>query len=200
MRFDVVYVDPPWLFRNEKTGGSHTSGAVQKYPVMELGQIVGLPVPSIVSHSAVLFLWVPTALKYSHAPAVAHGWGFRHYITTAYWDKQKLGMGFWFRNAVEELTVWGTSYEAVAPFGCQMPNIIHQPPGEHSTKPEAFRQLIEKATGKISRRQCVELFARRVVPGWTGAGNILTRRDIREDIRLLAQAEQEGIRTWPTLT
>lgn len=194
MKFDVLYVDNPWSFDMKTTGGSFDSGASQKYPCMPLADICRLPVASIAQPSAALFLWVPTALKFSHAAPVMHAWGF-DYITTVYWDKQRLGMGMWFRNVVEELLVCQRRGGSLEPFKCQLPNIIHAPPGEHSTKPEAFRQLVEKATGKISRRDCVELFARRLVPGWTSAGNFITNRHVTEDLRLLAAAEE--VSTWP---
>jgi N6-adenosine-specific RNA methylase IME4 len=195
MKFDVVYADPAWEFRNQKTGGSHKSGARQKYDVMKLGAICGLPVGAISHPGTVLFLWTPTTMKFSHAPAVAQAWGFPNYITTIYWNKERKGMGFYFRNCVEELLVFGTSKGSVTPFGCQRTNLITCPPGEHSEKPEEFRKLIEDATGKISRRQCVELFARKKVPGWTPVGNQVTGRDIRDDLRLLA-AGDDGM-AWP---
>lgn len=199
MTFDVLYIDCPWKFNTVKVGGSFKSGAAQKYPTMELGEITALPIPAIMAPSAAVFIWVPTALKFSHGAAVMNAWGL-DYITTVYWDKQKNGMGYWFRNTVEELLVCQRRGGSLEPFRCQLPNmlhlpvdpedqpgdILHLPVGEHSTKPEGFRQLIEQATGKISRRQNVELFARRAVPGWTTLGNIVTGRDIRADIRLQA--------------
>ena len=191
MTFDVLYIDCPWKFTNAKTGGSHKSGSGQKYPVMTLQELCGLPVGSIAGPGSVAFIWVPTAMKFSHAPTVAHAWGFHHYITTIYWEKQRLGMGFWFRNMVEELLVFSREAGAVSPFRCQRPNTLHLPASEHSEKPEEFRKLIEEATGKISSRQCVELFARRQVPGWTRIGNQVTGRDIRTDLRLLAATDPE---------
>lgn len=187
MMFDVHYWDPPWSFTNKKTGGTHTSGAVQKYPTMDLGAIQALPVASIAAPSSALFLWCPTRLKFSHGYTTAIAWGFNQYETTVYWDKQRLGMGFWYRNTVEELLVFTRGW--VVPFGSQLPNIIHHPVGEHSEKPEAFRRLIEDSTGKFSRRQCLEGFARQKAIGWTGIGNMITGNDIRKDIRLLAAAE-----------
>ncbi len=187
MKFDVHYIDPPWSFDNKVTGGSFTSGAEQKYPTMALGEICSMPVPAIMEHSAAVFLWVPTALKFSHGAAVMNAWGL-DYITTVYWDKQRIGMGFWFRNCVEELLVCQRRGGSLEPFKCQLPNIVHCPPEEHSRKPEAFRQLIETATGKISRRQNVELFARKMSPGWTALGHAVTGKDIRDDIRLTAAA------------
>ncbi len=195
MKFDVLYVDPPWKFRNEKTGGNHKSGASQKYPVMELPAICNLPAGAIAHSGSVLFLWVPVTMKFSHAPRVAQAWGFPNYITTVYWDKDRLGMGFYYRNCVEELLVFGTAKGSVAPFGCQRRNLIRCPPGEHSAKPEEFRRLIEESTKKISRRQCVELFALKKVPGWTPVGNQVTGRHVQEDLKLLASGD-EGM-NWP---
>lgn len=187
MTFDVLYIDPPWSFDNKKTGGNHQSGAAQKYPTMPLSDICAIPVPAISAPSAALFLWVPTALKFSHGGVVANAWGF-DYITTVYWNKLRMGMGFWYRNQVEELLVFQRRGGSLEPFKCQLPNIISLPPGEHSAKPDEFRALIERSTGKISRRQCVELFARKQVPGWTALGNQVTGRHITTDIRLIAAA------------
>lgn len=196
MKFDVAYIDNPWEFNNKKTGGSFKSGAAQKYPVMKLHEICDLAVPAILAPSAAVFMWVPTTLKFSHAGPVMNAWGL-DYITTVYWDKQKNGIGYWFRNTVEELLICQRRGGSLEPFRCQSLNMLHLPdeddghviherPGEHSTKPEAFRKLIEEATGKISRRSCVEFFAKKTTPGWTAIGNRVTGRDIREDIRLLA--------------
>lgn len=187
MTFEVLYIDPPWKFSNQNTGGSMKSGAAQKYPVMDLAAVQRLAVPAVAAPSSVLFLWVPTTLKFSHGATTLAAWGF-DYITTVYWEKERLGMGFWFRNKVEELLVAKRRGGYIEPFRCQLPNVIHAPAEEHSTKPEAFRQLIEKATGKISRRRNLELFARRQVPGWTGIGDVVTGRDVREDLKLLAVA------------
>lgn len=184
MLFDVHYWDPAWSFDNEKTGGTFTSGASQKYPCMPLAAIQQLPVASVSAPNAVLFLWVPTRLKFSHGLTTALAWGFHKYQTTIYWQKTRLGMGYWFRNQVEELLVFTKG--DVAPFRCQLPNFFSLPAGEHSAKPEEFRNLIENATGQISRRHCLEGFARKSVPGWTGVGNQVTGRDVRTDLKLLA--------------
>lgn len=184
MAYSVLYFDPPWKFRDEKTGGNYASGASQKYPVMDLPAITQLPVPAIAAPRAILFLWVPTTMKFSHGGAVLAAWGFR-YVTTVYWTKTKMGMGHWFRNVVEELLVAERGgYPALY---CQRKNHLTLPAGEHSEKPEEFRRLIEAATGVTSSRHNLEGFARKRVPGWTGIGNAVTGRDIREDIKLIAQ-------------
>ena len=197
MQFQVVYADPPWKFTNQKTGGSHTSGAAQKYPTMDLGAIQALPVGPIATSRAVLALWVPTRLKFSHGYPTAIAWGFPDYQTTAYWDKQRLGLGFWLRNMVEELLFFTRG--DVAPFRCQDGNIKGIPPGEHSEKPDEFRRLVENATRQFNRRRCVELFARKAVSGWTSAGRGVTGRDIRDDLRRLYAADVDRIADWPNV-
>lgn len=181
MLFDVHYWDPPWEFRNEKTGGTFTSGASQKYPCMKLPAIQAIPVGAAATPNAALFLWVPTRLKFSHGVTTAMAWGFPHYQTTIYWQKTRPGMGYWFRNIVEELLVFTKG--DVAPFRCQLTNILSKPAGEHSAKPDEFRRVIEVATGQISRRHCLEGFARKPVPGWTCIGNQVTGNDVMTDLR-----------------
>lgn len=183
MIFEVQYWDPPWEFTNKKTGGNHTSGAVQKYPTLPLASIQQLPVAAVSAHNAALFLWCPSRLKFSHGYTTAMAWGFNQYEATIYWNKDRLGMGFWFRGQVEELLVFTRGN--VEPFRCQEPNIRTLPALEHSEKPEEFRKMIERATGKFSRRHCLEGFARKTVPGWTGIGNQVTGNDVRVDLKTL---------------
>ena len=110
-------------------------------------------------------------------------------MTTVYWDKQRNGMGFWYRNYVEELLVCIRGH--VPAFGSQLPNIVHCPPVkkvdsqgiEHSAKPPVFRRLIEESTGMATSGRNVELFARERVPGWAAMGHDVSGgRDIRADI------------------
>jgi len=181
--FSVHYWDPPWDFNDKKTGGNFTSGAKQQYETMALSAIQQLPVQAVTSHQAVLFLWVPTALKFTHGYTTGVAWGFE-YVTTVYWDKtpdKRLGMGHWFRNQVEELLVFKRGQ--VRPFHCQLPNIIHAPRERHSRKPEAFRRLIHEATGEPSKYRNVEGFARVKASGWTSWGNEVTGVDVRQSIR-----------------
>src|SRR5688500_12731746 len=100
MLFDVVMTDCPWRFDNVKTGGSFTSGAEQKYkaPIgerttLDRPTILALPVPATMQHTAVLALWVPTALKFSHGEPTMRAWlgPTGVYKTTWYWKKTRIG-------------------------------------------------------------------------------------------------------------
>lgn len=187
LRARVLLADPPWRFDNRNTGGSLTSGAEAKYQTMGLDELLALPVPSVLAGNAAGFLWVPTSLKFSHGFPCLTAWGFR-YVGTVYWNKiyqgRKMGMGFWFRNQVEEL-LFGIRGD-VKPFRCQLPNVITLPALAHSEKPLEFHRRIEAATGDPLASNNLELFGRRKVPGWTVTGLELTGRDVREDLKLLA--------------
>jgi len=186
-RARVLLADPPWSFDNKRTGGSLKSGAEAQYATMTLAELRDLPIPAVTAADASCFLWVPAALKFSHGGPVLAAWGFR-YVGTVYWNKPRLGMGFWFRNQVEEL-LFGVRGD-LKPFRCQLPNLITAPVGKHSEKPAAFHRLIESATGGALKSTHLELFGRVKVPGWTVTGLELTYQDVRDDIRILAKGDQ----------
>jgi N6-adenosine-specific RNA methylase IME4 len=104
MTFDVLYIDPPWVYENKKTGGSHTSGAVQQYRGLTVDELCALPVRSIAAKSAVLFLWATTPLG-QDPYRVMEAWGFT-FKTKMYWHKAgRKGLGYWTRGCVEELLI-----------------------------------------------------------------------------------------------
>jgi N6-adenosine-specific RNA methylase IME4 len=167
-RYQVIVADPPWEYRNKKTGGSMKSGSVAKYPTMPLGEICGLNVPEISEKNAVLFLWGTTPLA-DYPFVVMKSWGFK-YKTKIYWRKvMSLGMGYWFRGQVEECLV-GIKGKVPA-FRCQRPNIIQSKVRKHSQKPEEFFQLIEPELSRCGLDSKIELFAREPRAGWNSWGN-----------------------------
>lgn len=178
MKYDIIYADPPWRYRNKKTGGSMISGSSSKYPTMSIEQICSIPIRQVAARDSVLFLWATTPLKWE-AFQVMNSWGYT-YKTTIYWRKiMSFGIGFWFRGQVEELLV-GVKGNVKA-FRLQEPNFIQTKVLSHSEKPEDFRQLIERATAKMPSRKRLELFARRSSPEWDVFGNEVEGSIILED-------------------
>jgi len=174
-KYQIIYADPPWSYRNKKTGGSMTSGSKSKYPVMELEDIKKLPIQNIATKDSVLFLWATTPLL-PEALEVMKAWGYR-YKTAIYWRKiMSLGMGFWFRGQVEVLLM-GIKGKVKA-FRIQKPNFIQTKVGKHSEKPIDFRHLIE-LTGLKPR---IELFARQKIEGWDVMGYDIDGQDIRKSL------------------
>jgi len=140
------------------------SGAVNKYPVMELDELTKLSIMDIAQKDSALFLWATTPLL-PEALGLLRAWGYQ-YKTAIYWRKiMSLGMGYWYRGQVE-LCLLGIKGKVKA-FRIQRANFIQTKALRHSEKPEEMRLLIE-ATELQPR---IELFARRKVEGWDCWGN-----------------------------
>ena len=170
--YAVIYADPPWSYKNKKTGRNMMLGSISKYPVMSLQEICSLKVPS--SKDSVLFLWATVPLL-PDAFKVMESWGFK-YKTMITWRKiMSLGMGFWWRGQCEHL-LFGVKGKIKA-FRMQEANFIQTKVGKHSEKPNEIRQLIERAT--VSLNPKLELFARKKYNNWDSWGN-----EISNDINL----------------
>jgi len=170
--YRTILADPPWSYRNKRTGGSMTSGSLSKYPTLSLQEICNLPVRDIAHKDSCLFLWatVPLLPDCLH---VMQEWGFE-YKTAVFWRKiMSLGMGFWFRGQVE-LCLFGIKGDIHA-FRCQKPNFIQSKVRLHSQKPDEFYELIEHITPPPR----IELFARSKRNGWDSWGN-----QVKSDIKL----------------
>lgn len=104
MTFDVLLIDPPWQYRNVKTGGSHTSGAAQKYDTLSPRELHDMPVRRIAAKDAVCFLWATVPLG-ADPYGVLDGWGFK-FKTEWFWHKTgRMGTGYWTRGSVEKLLI-----------------------------------------------------------------------------------------------
>jgi N6-adenosine-specific RNA methylase IME4 len=95
----VLYADPPWHFEvyNEESGVERAAG--NHYSTMSLDEICALPVLSLASPDAVLFMWTTVPhLRESFDVLVA--WGFE-YKTNVVWVKDKIGLGYFARPLCE---------------------------------------------------------------------------------------------------
>jgi len=165
-RYGVIYADPEWRFDVWSRGTGLDRSADNHYPTSDLEEIMARDVPSIAAEDCVLFLWA-TAPMLPQALEVMRAWGFA-YKSNIVWAKDRIGAGYWFRNQHEHLLV-GTRGDIPAPaMGTQTPSLIHARVGEHSAKPEAFHELIERHFPSLPK---IELNARRSRPGWDLWGN-----------------------------
>jgi N6-adenosine-specific RNA methylase IME4 len=171
-KYQIIYADPPWSYKNKNTGGSMKSGAIAKYPTMTINEICDLPIADIADKNSVLFLWATVPLM-PEAFKVMEAWGYK-YKTMLTWRKiMSLGMGFWFRGQTEHLLM-GVKGKVKA-FRIQKANFIQCKAGTHSTKPVEFRSLIDMT--ELSPK--IELFARSEHEGWDVWGN-----EVESDITL----------------
>ena len=148
--FGVLYADPPWRYDFSKTSNRDIEN---HYPTMTTDDLCALPVPA--ADDAVLYLWA-TAPKLDDAMRVIRAWGFG-YKTHAVWDKEAMGMGYWFRGQHELLMV-GTRGNVSPPMPEQrIGSVIRARRGAHSAKPDAVRDMIGRWFPDARK---VELFAR----------------------------------------
>lgn len=162
-KFDIIYVDPPWRYNFSSTNSRKIEN---HYPTLSLEQIKKLQIPS--AGKAVLFLWT-TAPKLEQAFEVLKAWGFE-YKTHAIWDKEIIGMGYWFRGR-HELLLIGVKGKFSPPLPKnRFSSVIRSKRQAHSKKPEIIYSMIEQM---YPQSKYLELFARNQRKGWTSWGNQL---------------------------
>ncbi len=173
-QYGAILIDPPWRFANRTGKMAPEHKRLHRYPTMSFEEIAALPVGEITLPQSHLYLWCPNALL-AEALTIMKAWGFT-YKTNIVWYKVRKdggpdgrGVGFYFRN-VTELLLFGIKgkIRTLAPGRSQV-NILISRKQEHSRKPEAVYDLIERC----SPGPHLELFAREKVSGWTQWGNEL---------------------------
>jgi N6-adenosine-specific RNA methylase IME4 len=162
-RYPVIYCDPPWRYDHAE---SESRAIENQYPTMALDEICALPVSEVAADDCVLFMWT-TSPKLHESFAVLTAWGFT-YRTCAVWDKEVVGMGYYFRQQHELLLV-ATKGEPVTPLPANRPpSVVRNRREEHSKKPAKFYELIDAMYGDLPR---IELFSRSPRDGWASWGN-----------------------------
>ena len=173
MKYSVIYADPPWEFRNKKTGGSGQSGSEAQYSVMSVSEVCALNVRAISANDSFLFMWW-VASQPGEALRVVSSWGFRLCTMTGFsWIKKTItgkdafGMGFYTRQQQEHVLIARRGIPAVLSHSVRQN--VRARVREHSRKPDEVRGRIIELCGDVPR---LEMFARPPVPdGWDVWGN-----------------------------
>jgi N6-adenosine-specific RNA methylase IME4 len=169
--YRTVVADPPWQLDT----GPDSFGTVGErghdalaYEQMSVERIRALPVADHVADDAHLYLW--TTNRYvEQAYDVARAWGFKPSVLLV-WAKTPRGVGL---GDAFKLT---TEFIVYARRGSLKENTISEttwfnwPRGTHSTKPEAFYELVEQLSPS-SGGDRLEMFARRKRDGWVTWGD-----------------------------
>ncbi|MEW7987871.1 MAG: MT-A70 family methyltransferase [Candidatus Thiodiazotropha sp.] len=174
VRFSCIYADPPWLYGNQGTRaatGNHYTG-------MTVDEIAALPVADLTTENAHLHLWTTNAFL-PDSFRIMDAWGF-DYKSVYVWVKPQMGIGNYWRVS-HEFMLFGVKGK------CPFLNRSQMSWGQfdrtiHSAKPEEIRRIIEKT----SPGPRLEMFGRRVVPGWTVWGNQITRTMFDDEVRNIA--------------
>ena len=164
----MVYADPPWRVEPYSRDTGLDRAPDRHYDTMTLEAIKAMRIPA--ADNAVLFLWAITPML-PQALEVMDTWGFT-YVSHYVWVKAKIGLGYWTRGQHESLLI-GKRGKIPAPApGEQFPTAFCEPsnekPGQHSSKPAHFAEIIERMFPNVAR---LELFCRSPRPGWTVHGD-----------------------------
>jgi N6-adenosine-specific RNA methylase IME4 len=162
-RYPIVYADPPWRYEHAE---SESRAIENQYPTMALDEIKALPIDDIVLDDCVLFMWA-TSPKLAEAFEVLEAWGFS-YRTCAVWDKQKIGMGYYFRQQHELLLVAVRGAPPTPQPANRPASVFSYPRGQHSSKPHEVYEIIEAMYAELPK---LELFCRTPRAGWGVWGN-----------------------------
>jgi len=167
--FDVVSVDPPWPYEGESKNITSFDAVGRRvanpYPEMSIEDIKKIEMPLM--NDSVVLLW--TTHKFlPDAFDILKEWNLE-YKATLVWNKEKIGMGAWFRMQCEFCLVGikGKPYWNNTTFR----DILNEPRREHSRKPDSFFEMIEQIT--LGRR--LEYFSREKRNGWEVFGNDINK-------------------------
>lgn len=162
-KYQVIYADPPWQYDNTGLKGS----AESHYPTMSMDELCQLNVSTLVGDAAILFIWV-TSPFLQEGLQLCQAWGFE-YKTTFVWikDKSTYGKLGFYNYGQHEFLFTATKGSCLPRPGTLEPSVLFAPKREHSGKPEAVYELIEK----MYPGPYVELFARKTRPNWATWGS-----------------------------
>lgn len=168
MKYNLIYADPPWTYRDKCHSGER--GAGYKYKLMTLSDLCDLRpfIDSIAADDCLLAMWwVPP--QPAEALALVEAWGFKFKTMSGFtWrkltknGKEHFGMGNWSRANAESCLFATRGKPKRVSAGVR--SMISAPVREHSRKPDEVRDRLVQLMGDVPR---IELFARQQTEGWS---------------------------------
>jgi N6-adenosine-specific RNA methylase IME4 len=168
--YNVVYSDPPWPVFGELK-------EEKDFPLMSYEDIEALDVASVVADDAYLFLWIMQSTL-PHAARVMEAWGFQYKGLAFVWEKIKkeedkpaMGFGYYTRPSVELCLLGIRGKPTRLPARAKNVMQVQRVPRaglRYAEKPAIVRDEIVRLCGNLPR---LEMFARRMPPGWHVWGN-----------------------------
>jgi N6-adenosine-specific RNA methylase IME4 len=162
---NLVLADPPWRYEHIVSDSRRVENQYPTATVEEICSHIHAPWAPPVADDCVLFLWA-TAPLLREALQVMAAWGFE-YTTHAMWDKEKVGMGYWFRGQHELLLVGTRGSASPPPPELRVSSVFREARKGHSEKPGCVYAAIEAMFPGAVR---CEFYQRRPREGWRGAG------------------------------
>jgi N6-adenosine-specific RNA methylase IME4 len=176
LEFDLIVSDPPWpMKKTGKRKSRPNQGTQLDYPVMTLDEIKEMPVQKCAADNSVLFLWTTHSFL-RHSFDVMDAYGFK-YQRTLTWDKGNGICLCGFHHRTEFVLFGYRGKIEVFPRRKAIPTIFQGCSTKHSAKPDEFYKMIEPLGTKR-----LDIFARRLLTGWTVWGNEITEEDRKDGV------------------
>jgi N6-adenosine-specific RNA methylase IME4 len=154
-KMGCIVIDPPWPI----------AGTTLPYMHIHLDDLRELPIGELAAERCHVHLWtLPNSYHRTACDLVEH-WGFR-VVSEFVWCKTQTGKGHYWRMS-HEILLTAVRGEDDRFEDQSLRSWIEAPRGRHSEKPDAVREMIERA----SPAPRLELFARKLVPGWFAWGH-----------------------------
>ena len=199
MKWNILYLDPPWRFKNwsmkelEQRGEKWArANGRSPYEVCSPETMKSWDIISLCDTDCLMFMWT-TYPKLNEAFELVTAWneGLKkseqlQYKTVAFtWVKTNrkspgyhFGLGYWTRQNPEVCLLFGRG--KLKRINNKIENLVISPLEHHSKKPDIVRDKIVQLVGDLPR---IEIFARNEYKGWDATGLELDKLDIAEFIR-----------------
>ena len=202
MKYNIIYVDPPWEYRDRKLirkDGKKPSfgvGAINHYELINIEKIYNLNIQSLCAENCALFLWTCPPLLDIGIECLKR-WGFRfvgkafNWVKTYPSGKPSFGVGYYTKSNSEDC-ILGIKGK-MKPISNSVSSAIitvhprYLPDYKHSKKPDIFPEKIVELFGDLPR---IEIFARRKLPGWDATGLEYDGKDIVEFLKKYSDTDQ----------
>ena len=154
-RMGCIMIDPPWPIE----------GSVLPYMDVRVDDLKTLPVGELAAERCHVHLWTLPNSYHRIAYEIVEYWGFR-VVSEFVWCKTQVGKGNYWRMSHEILLTAVQSQDDRFD-DRSLRSWVEAPRGRHSEKPGVVREMIELA----SPGPRLELFARKLAPGWYSWGH-----------------------------
>jgi N6-adenosine-specific RNA methylase IME4 len=158
-KMGCIVIDPPWPI----------AGSVLPYVDVQADDLKLLPIAELAAERCHVHLWTLPNSYHRTAYDIAEHWGFR-VVSEFVWCKTQVGRGNYWRMS-HEILITAVRGEDDRFDDRGLRSWIEAPRGRHSEKPDAVREMIERA----SPGPRLELFARHVTPGWYTWGHEIAK-------------------------
>src|ERR1044072_9142123 len=146
-RYKVIYCDPPWRFVTYSET-NQTRGARNHYGIMNLDDIMRMPIGAHAADDCVLLMWAIDPLL-DRAFEVIRAFGFTYKTVGFYWIKQNMktpgwftGLGYWTRGCPEQCLLATRGHPKRK--AKDVKRLVVSPRREHSRKTDEVIERIER--------------------------------------------------------